>query len=59
MKHNSEQKVEDNFRLPVFWQTPCYVQADLSTEMVLIVSRGFGSVCKQHSFTKRLNCVWL
>ena len=23
MKHNSEQKVEDNFRLPVFWQTPC------------------------------------
>ncbi len=23
MKYNSEQKVEDNFRLPVFWQTPC------------------------------------
>lgn len=31
---------------------PCNVQADLSNEMVLIVSRGFGSVCKQHSFTK-------
>jgi len=23
MKHNSEKKVEDNFRQPVFWQTPC------------------------------------
>jgi len=27
MKNNSEQKVEDNFRLPVFWQTPCYAFA--------------------------------
>ena len=23
MKYIREQKVEDNFRLPVFWQTPC------------------------------------
>ena len=23
MKHNSEQKVEDNLRPPVFWQTQC------------------------------------
>ena len=24
MKHNNEQKVDDNLRPPVFWQTPCY-----------------------------------
>ena len=30
----------------------CYVQADLSNGMVLIVSRVFGSVCKLHSFIK-------
>ena len=34
-----------------------YVLADLSTEMVLIVSRGFGSVCKQHSFARVRFCV--
>lgn len=52
MKHNRIAAVEDNLLLPVFWQTPCYMQADLSNEMVLIVSRGFGRVCKQHSFAR-------
>lgn len=52
MKHNRITKAEVNFRPPVFWQTPCYVQADLSNGMVLIVSSGFGSVRKQHSFAR-------
>lgn len=55
MKQNSEQKVEDNFRQPVFWQTPCNVLADLSNEMVLIAWMGFGSVCKPQRGTKVSN----
>ena len=51
MKPNRITTAEDNLGQPVFWQTPCYAFALLST-VVLIVGRGFGSVCKQHSFTK-------
>lgn len=58
MKHNRITAAEDNIVQPVFWQTPCYVLADFSSGMVLIVSRGFGSDCKQHSFTKVCFCVW-
>lgn len=52
MKHNRITAVDDNVLLPVFWQTPCYMQVDLSNEMVLIVSRGFGSVCKPQRGSK-------
>ena len=52
-----KQKLKHSFRLPPFWQTPCNVLADLSNGMVLIVSRGFGSVCKQHSFAMVSFCV--
>lgn len=51
-KHNRITDDEDNIVQPVFWQTPCNVQADLSNGMVLIVSRGFGSVCKPQRGTK-------
>ena len=40
MKHNRITTDEDNLGQPVFWQTPCYAFALLST-VVLIVSRGF------------------
>lgn len=52
MKYNRITAVEDNLLLPVFWQTPCYMQADLSNEMVLIEARGLGSVCKPQRGTK-------
>ena len=57
-KHNRIINAEDKLRPPVFCQTPCCLLADLSNGMDLIVSRGFGSVCKQHSFTEVCCRVW-
>ena len=49
---STEIIIKKQLDLFVFMHSSCNVLADLSNGMVLIVSRGFGSVCKQHSFTK-------
>lgn len=53
MKHNRITNVEANKGQPVFWQTPCCTFALLCrSEVVLIVSRVFGSVGKPQSFIR-------
>jgi len=54
---NSEQKADEMHVSPRYCQAHCKVLAGLS-EVVLIVLKGFGSVCKQHSFTKVCCHVW-
>lgn len=57
MKHNRITTDEDNLGQPVFWQTPCYAFALLST-VVLIVCRGFRSVRKPQRGTKVSDVSW-
>jgi len=63
MKHNSEQKDEDNFRLPVFWQTPCYVFAlspRSSTMWVCLHPQSVACALAQgRLFCKVGFCVWV
>ena len=49
MKHNSEQKVEDNFRQPVFWQPPFMLCVRPSSRSVILRSVSNEVECVQEA----------